>query len=151
MTLSEPADHPIAFDHFVQYLYTDNYYIDDVYEPAACIIHAMTYLLADRLIVEGLKALAWSKLTELLGDKTREIHVEVLLELIDVAYSVTYPGGGSEPGASELGQQAEGIKGEAQASNNIGENAITKALKALGRGKHLFHNLRVALLMSVRM
>ncbi|RPA78426.1 hypothetical protein BJ508DRAFT_155624 [Ascobolus immersus RN42] len=70
ITLSENVDDPEAFKFFVQYVYCSDYLIPEAYEPYSALLHAMVYVLAERLQALKLRALATKKLGDYLGKGT---------------------------------------------------------------------------------
>ncbi|RPA78450.1 hypothetical protein BJ508DRAFT_416548 [Ascobolus immersus RN42] len=81
---------PVAFEYFVEYLYSGNYVLPSSHDQIACYIHTLVYFLADTLGAPELKDLAKGKLSASLkhasgiqpGDK-------VVVKMVDATYAGT--------------------------------------------------------------
>ncbi|RPA80344.1 hypothetical protein BJ508DRAFT_327450 [Ascobolus immersus RN42] len=89
VTLSERVDHPVAFACFVQYLYTDTYTVSESYTNCASIVHAMVYLLANRLLSPALMSCSFQRLKHVLADPETSPEDLVFVGLVDVIYRGT--------------------------------------------------------------
>ncbi|RPA80323.1 hypothetical protein BJ508DRAFT_362680 [Ascobolus immersus RN42] len=87
LILSETCDHPVAFECFVQFIYLGNYSIDKRHQPLDIVVHAMVYVLADRLLCTTLKTLSLQNLATALCSKDATNHC--LIELLDLVYRST--------------------------------------------------------------
>ncbi|RPA71858.1 hypothetical protein BJ508DRAFT_315247 [Ascobolus immersus RN42] len=95
--LGEACDHPVPFGYFIQFLYAEDYDVRKEHEPLDVVVHAMVYILADRLIVEDLKKLAFAKLKVILQSNSgsssswKAISEMQILALLQAVYEGTPP------------------------------------------------------------
>src|SRR5690606_51163 len=129
VTLSEPVDDPEAFKYFVQYIYCNDYVIPEGYEPYIALLHAMVYVLAERLQALKLRTLAMKKLREHLNGKGKEPTEKVIIKMIKAVYEGTCLYDSSYDGKKGTGSEEKEVTAEAETPD--GENGASVAADAL--------------------
>ncbi|KAJ9664335.1 hypothetical protein H2198_000264 [Neophaeococcomyces mojaviensis] len=93
--LIDDWDHDDAFRSFIMYIYLSSYEVpSDMDISAACVLHARVYVLAERFCMEGLKMMAFQKMSSALnkdpwGTFLTNLNPETILEILQIVYDGT--------------------------------------------------------------
>lgn len=130
ITLSDSFDDHQAFKYFVEFLYCGDYFIPKSYEPYSCLLHAMVYVLADRLLSPRLKSLAMSKLIDQLNSSSNGGPEEkVVIRMIATVYNGTYSDS-TDPTTVALKDSGEEEKDANSALTSADGNSATDAISS---------------------